>query len=302
MSMPTVVATTLKQRGLGEPTPNNKGGFMFDSETAELEFLLNHPFIGGDNEGEGEGEGGDEKGDQGEGKGDQKSGEEGRDTGETGGEQPPKDGKWIPKHRFDEVNQGYTKYKGLGTAEEIQKKLTRLSELEALPQNRLNDKEKTEIRKELLHVFPELQIMSQMLEVQREAYTDYGKTVNETFLKELGIEVNDSTNQYLQELLSGVIAADKKLLRRFYAMDQKVFADAFAVAKKTFWPNVKKVVPGANLQVKKVAPKAPTNQKPDEKKEEKKETNGQLGRLEERALLDDASEKAFELLEANRSE
>mgnify|MGYP001578814459 CR=1 FL=1 len=225
--------------------------------------------------------------------------EEGNRTpGDTG--KPPAEGKWIPKSRFDEVNQGFTKYKEFGSPEDIRKGLSRLKELEALPQNRTTDKEKAEIRKELLQVFPELSVMTNMLEIQKEAYTERGAEQNNEFLKELGIEVSESTNRYLQELISGVIAADKSLLRRFYAMDDKVFKAAFDIAKKTFWPNVRKMVPGANLQGKKILAKAPSSQKPDEAR--KPETNGQLGRLEERDVLDKASEKAFEMLEQSRSE
>lgn len=222
-----------------------------------------------------------------------------RDSGDTGGK-PPKEGQWIPKHRFDEVNQGFTKYKEFGSPEDIRKGLNRLRELEALPQNKTTDKEKTEIRKELLQVFPELQVMTNMLEIQKESYTERGAEQNNEFLKELGIEVSESTNRYLQELISGVIAADKTLLRRFYAMDDKVFKSAFEIAKKTFWPNSRKPVPGAKLQNTKILPKAPFTQKPTEDK--KPGPNGQLGRLEERDVLDAASEKAFEMLEQSRSE
>src|SRR3990167_2262570 len=98
-------------------------------------------------------------------------------------EQPPKDGKWIPKHRFDEVNQGYTAYKEFGKPEDVRKALGRLKELEALPANRINDKEKSEIRKELLHVFPELQTLTSMMENQRQAYTEQGAVANNDFLK-----------------------------------------------------------------------------------------------------------------------
>lgn len=266
------------------------------TEQEELEFLLDHPFIGGDGEGEQVIEG--EPGQEPKGDGERVPG----DTGDNA--KPPKDGQWIPKHRFDEVNQGYTKYKGLGSPEDITKSLARLKELEALPQNRTTDKEKAEIRKELLNVFPELQVMTNMLEVQRQAYTENGAEKNNEFLKEIGIEVNDANNQYLQELLTGIIAADQKLLRRFYAMDPKVFEAAFAVAKKTFWPNAKRPIPGAGVQAKKTGPTAPVTQKqPDKSGEQKpKGQNGQLGRLEEREELDKASERAFEMLEASRSE
>jgi hypothetical protein len=232
--------------------------------------------------------------------GQQQSGGEGRTSGEAD-VKPPKDGNWIPKHRFDEVNQGYTKYKELGNPDEIKKSLNRLKELEALPQNRTTDKEKSEIRKELLSVFPELQTMTNMLELQREAYTERGAAVNNDFLKEIGIEANEANNKYLQELLSGVIAADPKLVRRFWAMDPNVFTEAFAIAKKTFWPNVRKVVPGAQVQSKKIPPKAPSQQKSGEG-EQKKDPNAPLSRMDERAALDAASEEAFALLESSRSE
>lgn len=216
-------------------------------------------------------------------------------------EQSPKDGQYIPKHRFDEVNEGYKAYKEFGKPEDVRKQLVRLRDLEALPQNRLNDKEKSEIRKELLHVFPELQGMLSMQEVQRQAYTEHGATINKEFLKEIGIEANDANNRYLQELLSGVIAADQKLLRRFYAMDSSVFAEAFAVAKKTFWPNVRKAVPGAQVQAKKAPPKAPGTQRSDEEKQKKAE-GAPLSRMDERSVMDEASEQAFALLESSRSE
>ena len=272
---------------------------MFDSEVAELEFLLKHPFCGAAPDGETiEGEQG---GDQGSAEGDQANKGGDADPGDKGDKTPPKDGQWIPKHRFDEVNQGFTKYKEFGSPDDIRKGLNRLKELEALPQNRTTDKEKAEIRKELLQVFPELSVMTNMLEIQKEAYTERGAEQNNEFLKELGIEVSESTNRYLQELISGVIASDKTLLRRFYAMDDKVFKAAFDIAKKTFWPNSRKPVPGANLQNKKILPKAPSTQKLAEEKK-KPEGNGQLGRLEERAVLDEASEQAFAMLEQSRSE
>lgn len=231
----------------------------------------------------------------------QTEGEAERDSGDTGGTAKPPKGEWIPKHRFDEVNQGYTRYKEFGKPEDIAKNLARLKELEALPQNRTTDREKAEIRKELLNVFPELQVMTQMLEVQKQAYTERGAELNDDFLKELGLEVNEQNNRNLQELLSGIISSDQKLLRRFYAMDPKVFESAFAVAKKTFWPNVRKVVPGAGTQAKKVIPKAPEKQATQDKPGEKK-PGGQLGRLEERDIMDKASEEAFALLESSRSE
>jgi hypothetical protein len=272
--------------------------FQFD---AELEFLLSHPFSGGapDEDAGDEGKGADSQVEGAEGQDDQSEGE--RASSDKGDQPPSKDGKWIPKHRFDEVNQGYTKYKGFGTPEQIKQRLDRLAELEALPQNRLNDKEKGEIRKELLHVFPELQSLLSQAEVSRQSYTERGAALNDTFLKEVGIEVNEATNRYLQELLSGIIAADEKLLRRFYSQDMKVFEEAFAVAKKTFWPNVKKFTPGATVQAIKTAPSVPSKQKGGEEKPEKKEGEP-LSRLDERNVLDKASEEAFALLEANRSE
>lgn len=222
-----------------------------------------------------------------------------RDAGDKG-EQPPTDGKWIPKHRFDEVNTALGAFRKYGKPEDIERRLARLDQLEKLPANRVTDREADEIRKELLHVFPQLGTLITYMDAQRETYIERGASLNNDFLKELGLEVNDTNNQYLQELLSGVIASDKKLLRRFGGMDQGVFKDAFEIAKKTFWPGVKRPVPGAGVQAKKEAPKTPIKQG-EGKGAEKKET-GPTSRLEEREYLDSASEKAFELLEASRSE
>jgi len=265
----------------------------FDSDEAELDFLLQHPFIGGD--GEGAGEENDSakpnvEGSQPEG-GTAKPGDTGR---------PPTEGQWIPKHRFDEVNSQFGMYKQFGRPEEVKKRLDRLTELEQLPANRLNDKEKSEIRKELLSVFPELALMADTLQNQKQAYTERGAAQNNDFLKDIGIEVNDANNQYLQELLSGIIAQDPKLLRRFYSMDDRVFTDAFAVAKKTFWPNVRRVVPGAGTESKKLPPKAPGQQKPPQAGEKKGDEP--LDRLGERDVLDKASEAAFAMLEGSRED
>lgn len=276
---------------------------VFCSEAAELEFLMAHPFAGGAPEGEGEGEGGQAgaAGDQhqaGEGEG---SGEGKREPGDTGGK-PPTEGAWIPKHRFDEVNRSYQDYKSFGRPEDVKKRLDRLAELEQLPANRLNDKEKSEIRKELLNVFPELQVLSNTVQIQRQAYTERGAVKNNEFLKEIGLEATDATNNYMQELLSGIIAADPKLLRRFYSMDDTVFTEAFAVAKKTFWPNVKRVVPGAGVESKKLPNRMPPGKQAAAGQGDKSKKPEALDRLGERDLLDQASEQAFAMLEGSREE
>jgi hypothetical protein len=220
-----------------------------------------------------------------------------RIPGDTG--KPPAEGKWIPKSRFDEVNTQYGQYKQFGRPEDVKKRLDRLAELEQQPANRIGDKEKAEIRKELLSVFPELQTMTNTMQIQRQAYTERGASKNNEFLKDIGIEVNDANNNYLQELLSGIIAADPKLLRRFHSMDDSVYQDAFGIAKKTFWPNVKRLVPGANTESKKLPNRAPTGQKPPVPADKAK---GQLDRMGERDLLDQASEQAFAMLEGSREE
>src|SRR5574337_821457 len=265
---------------------------MFASDDEVLTFLLEHPFAGGAPE---EGETTTE-GEHQEGQGERPPSGGNAQPGETG--RPPVEGQWIPKHRFDEVNTQFGQYKQFGRPEDVKKRLDRLAELEQLPQNRLNQKEKSEIRKELLQVFPELQVMANTVQVQREAYTDRGATLNNDFLKELNIEANEANNNYLQELLSGIIAADPKLLRRFYSMDDRVFQDAFKIAKQTFWPGVRKPVPGARTESIKLPGKAPGQQKVAGQKPpvDKAPTT----RMEEREALDDASERAFALLDQAR--
>ena len=236
---------------------------------------------------------------------DPKTGEEGKRKPGEAGDDPPKDGKWIPKHRFDEVNTGFGKYKELGSPEDIRKGLARLKELEALPQNRTTDKEKAEIRKELMSVLPEFQEMSSFMKLQRTNYTKMGASLNDGFLKEVGLQNNEKTNRYMQELLSGIIAEDRELLERFWGMDRDVFKDAFEIARKTFWSGVKRPpVPGATTQAKKTTSQAPAKQKSDDNGDGKgKKKDGEpLDRMGERDLLDKAGEDAFAMLEATRSE
>lgn len=269
------------------------------SEMDELEFLLANPICGGSPEGEGEGEGGGEaegKGGEGGGEGEQHVSEgeaEGRDAGDTGRQTSMPGDKFIPKHRFDEVNTRFQQYKGLGSADEIKAKLARLEALEKQPSNRYTEERKKQIREDLLEVFPEIKNVLDTSKTQTETFVSTGVRQNETFLKEIGLEVNDENNHYLQELIGGVIARKPEYTSRFFARDTSVFGDAWKEVKSKFWPNAGRKVPGLDKIGLKKPAVTPANagKKPAEAKEIKP------GPLMERELLDDASERAFAMLD-----
>lgn len=264
------------------------------SEMDELEFLLAHPICGGAPEGEGEGEGeseGEDEGGQGEGENKAK-GEGERDAGDTGRRQPPGSDKFIPKHRFDEVNTSFQTYKKFGSPEDIQVKLARLEALEKQPQNRYTKERSAQIREDLLAVIPELKGVLESTKSATETFVSVGVRQNESFLKEIGIEVNDENNHYLQELIGGVIARKPEYINRFYGRDTTVFADAFKEVKAKFWPNVGRKVPGLD----RMAVKKPPVVLPGKKAAEPKKITP--GPLADRELLDDASERAFAMLDS----
>jgi hypothetical protein len=202
-------------------------------------------------------------------------------------------GHMIPKHRFDEVNTRYNAYKGFGSPDDVKAKLARLAELEQQPQNRYNDKQQKEIRQDLLRVMPELEGVLRNAEVATRSYTSYGVRQNETFLKELGIEVNEKNNKYLQELIGGVITSDPALLDRFFAHDRDLFKEAFQQVKATFWPNLKRTAPGLEAANRKATPKPGANAGNGTPAKPAGNKPAPSGPLADREIMDQASEDAF---------
>jgi hypothetical protein len=260
------------------------------SVDAELEFLLQHPLCGGAPEGEGEREGEASQGAVSEGQAELDASAARRDADDTGRQAAEH---MIPKHRFDEVNNRFNAYKVFGSPEELKAKLARLEALERQPQNRYTQDQAKEIREDLLRVFPELQGVLETQQTQTKSFVSFGVKQNEKFLQELGVEVNENNNNYLQELLGGVIARTPELTTRFLARDQTVFADAFKAAKTAFWPNTKRAVPGLDKTQIKTPAKPGSTGKPAQKAQA---SEIKPGPLMERELLDKAGEEAFELL------
>lgn len=258
------------------------------SEAEELEFLLNHPFIGGDGEdggdtgnaGEAEGEGEAAAGAAGE------TGEGARKPGDTG--ERDANGQMIPKHRFDEVNRGYQEYKSLGDSKAIKAKLDRLAQLEAMPQNRYTDKETKEIEADLVRALPWLGHLRQQYETSQKAFTSGGAKLSEGFAKEIGIEANEDNHHFIQELVGAAIFKDPDLKQRFFALDNTVFKDAWTKVKGQLWKNSRSV-PGLSVAGKKLPPSAPAG-KPGAKGKKEEVPDGPLG---DRDLLDQAGEDAF---------
>jgi hypothetical protein len=248
--------------------------------------------VEGEDEGGGEGEGTGEGGESGgEAAGQRAAG----DKGDT------KDGQsaMIPKHRFDEVNTGYQTYKRFGSPQDIQSKLDRLAKLEKMPQNRYTEDQHKEIREDLFRIVPELQGLLDSAGTSRKTFTSYGVTRNETYLKELGIEVNEENNRYLQELIGGVIASKPEYQQRFFSLDRAVYDDAWKETKGRFWPNLKRNVPGLATAQNKSLPKQPMTKKPGETKGKEEDLSGPL---RDRNILDEASERAFARISEQQEE
>ncbi len=199
---------------------------------------------------------------------------------------------WIPKHRFDQVNRGYQAYKRFGSPEQIQQQLDTLQRLQQNPANKYDQKTAQEIREDFLMLFPEMRSLVGTHQNQTIAFVSHGVRQNESFLKELNIEINETNNQLLQDAIGGIIARDPDLNARFYARDSSVFAEGFSRFKKLMNLQQKRVVPGLDATRNKTVSRVPS----------KPNGNGgtppkpkqiQPGPLFERETLDQASEEAF---------
>lgn len=213
-----------------------------------------------------------------------------RVTGDTGGQ-----GQMIPKSRFDEVNNLLKQFKALGSPEEIAKLKERVQWMQDNPGKRYNEKEIQEIERELLQV-PRLSAAIQnadrfqkYLERQGKTYVAEGNRRTEKFLTDMGREANDKNKVALTNALSGIISSDETLMERFLGFDPTVFDDAFKVFKSGIIGDVKNI-PGAGLQAKKVAPKAPGVKPQVPPKAQNNEPKS------ERDMLDEAGDMAFDVL------
>lgn len=196
---------------------------------------------------------------------------------------------WIPKHRFDQVNQGYRAYRELGSPDEIRSKLAMLEKLQQNPANRYDPQAQEEIRQDFLRLFPEMRSVVNSHKTQTQTFVASGVKQNDNFLRELNLEVSEANNHLLQDTLGGIIDRDPDLRDRFYARDSTVFADAFRQFKQLMKFQQRRVVPGLQQQQQKSKPSTPANrQQPTAKP--KTITPGPLF---ERETLDEASERAF---------
>lgn len=210
----------------------------------------------------------------------------------------------IPKSRFDEVNNSLKAFKDLGlSAEQIRNMQQRMKWMEENPGKRYTDKETDAIQRELLQV-PAVAKAVQMadrydkyMERLSKNYVSDGNKQTESFLKELGREVNDKSRNALTNALSGIISSDKEMMERFMSFDPSVFKDAFLAFKESMGLAAPPKIPGAALQSKKVPSKPVGPGKAPSGKEPANEPP-----KSERDLLDEAGDNAFDLLQAHGSQ
>lgn len=231
-----------------------------------LEFILTHPIAGGDGtEGEGEGEGEAGGTGEGEGEGEGKTGTEGEggegsQEGEEGSGSPPGEGEgkgtegdapvlkkgedgvyrdaegnaFLPKTRFDEVNE---KYQGLKTKFDAPKPAP-----QPAPQE-LSEDDKV-LKEDLQRLFPELKALPTFMQgvaqdqtTRIKQYTSNLEARCTELLGEVGIEKTDAHRQDLEAILGDRIARDPKMFERFMARDVTVVDDAWKGVKSSLFGN-----------------------------------------------------------------
>lgn len=250
-----------------------------------------YPFIGG---GDGEGDEMVLEGEEGDGNG----------GGDESGQQQPRT---VPYDRFVKVNQEAKKakelqalvdqYRSFGNPEDL--KLLKTQHAEMLKGSSFTPSERDKMRKELLETLPELNQFKSFVEAQGRSFIDAGTNRVNKYVGEIGMEANEERNHFIQELLSGCIAAtgpDGKpkrpdFIRRFAANDLTVLDDAWKIVKKELWGNnTRKPSSNAADVARLKKPAAPGNNRIPDKQNDKP--------LNERDQLDQDGEKAFALLES----
>lgn len=210
------------------------------------------------------------------------------------GFQPRRNGSdWIPKQRFDQVNRGFQAYRSLGSPAEIAAMKAEYERLKAIPSNKYDPKTEQEIREDFLRLFPEMRAVVNAHQTQTSSFVSTGVRKNDTFLKELNLEVNQVNNQMLQDAIGGIIARDPDLNERFYARDPTVFDDGFRLFKKLMNIQQKRVVPGLDMARTKTVPRVPSKPNAGNGGTPPSKKVIQPGPLFERETLDQASEEAF---------
>ena len=210
---------------------------------------------------------------------------------------------FIPKHRFDQVNRGYQAYRPFGSPADIKAKLERLAYLEKNPQNRYKPEQVDEIKSDFNHLFPGMQGMEAFYENQKRNFVKFGSRQNDRYVKELGWENNDHNKHMIEDAISGMIGRNPELNERFYALDNTLFDEVFAMVKKVLGARSGggggngRNVPGLQqLGAKRPAKAGPVSEVQktlnDKLKDEKPNP------LKERDILSAASDAAFDLIES----
>ena len=202
-----------------------------------------------------------------------------------------KEGKIIPKHRFDEINLRMKGYESFGTPEELKGKLARLEEFLKKPDEplktpeqkieELNDEDK-EVQKYLFtKVAPELRDLPEILKmvrdmqaerkVEREELEKQVKAERETermelqkhntkaldlikgMAKEAGLNVDDETNMaIISNTIADMVHMNKDMTQKYYGeKNLEILKEVFKDFQKRFFSGVQRKVASDILKDKK---------------------------------------------------
>lgn len=279
---------------------------MFN-DVEELEFLLQHPFIGGDGEGEGDQGGG------------QTTVEEGSDEAQHSGDRSngqQQHSQTVPYDRFSQVNREKQElakqveaYKKYGTVQDIERAIQRAKDGGV----RFTKAEQDSLDADLLAGSKSHKENTEFIKELRERETQAVKSFREdaaparvsTLIKGLGVQwKNDqdrvSKERHAQSLIAEEIRTNQTYMQRWMNRDMSVVDDVWKVVKPYFdhfRRTQNATIQAGKLQNSKVGSdgKAPVGSQ--------KDSNGYPmtadGRIDERAVLARASEKGFSRLKAS---
>lgn len=254
-----------------------------------LEFLTAHPFGGGNDEGEGDGGGTSIA----EGDHIEVGGASSRDSGRDASQ-------WIPKHRFDEVN---GKMRQLDSMRQEMEKLgfKSIQELQEFKKRaddmgkgrNFTDTERDKLRGEMEEIYPELAEFREFKKSQSAALYRRSESYVDKFVKELGWEAKVENNHYLQDFLAPIISKDPDLKMQFQSGEVHAALDeAWKRFKGKFGISQMRRKEEARVQQIKQGNVQPGNQN-----KSKKDESGRDGATLMRDSLNEAGDKAFDLLQ-----
>jgi hypothetical protein len=184
-----------------------------------------------------------------------------------------KDGKLIPKHRFDEVLERTKAYESLGTPDDIQRRMQDLSKkIDETPKGETPEftPEEKETQEAILKLFPQLKnygdlqkhvekleaqlqesqksfqererIEIEKREAEHQSLVTQGREKIKTFARELGLNENDpDTLEELVDDITGRLHRNEKASKQFYLHGElAVLDEVFKSYKSRFFSGVQR--------------------------------------------------------------